>query len=180
MAAVSDPDEYGRMVTFEFPLERNVPGPENIAALIAQDTEISQQISLWDPQGSRVIRGNLLIVPIEESLLYVQPIYLLGEGSRLPELERVVAVVGETIKMESTLSDALEAIFQGRPSQVDVEGPSGQTVAHRPWSVIVTLEFADEPTAARLSAISSRGPAGRSRRGTSCRSAPGRAPVGHL
>ncbi len=129
LVAHSDPDQYGRMVAYRFPKSDVIFGPEQIQGRINQDPVVAQQISLWDQQGSRVIRGNLLIVPVEESLLYVQPIYLLGQGSRLPALERVVAVVGETIKMEPTLAGALEAIFLGRPSEIDVEGPSGATLA---------------------------------------------------
>ena len=129
LVAHSDPEEYGRMTEYRFPKTDVIFGPEQIQGRINQDPVVSQQITLWDAQGSTVIRGNLLVVPIEESLLYVQPLYLLGQGSRLPELRRVVAVVGRTIRMGNTLDDTLTAIFEGRPSEIDEGGPSGASLA---------------------------------------------------
>jgi len=80
---------------------------------INQDTEISRQISLWDQRGSRVIRGDLLVIPIEESLLYVQPLYLQAEGGRIPELKRVVIAYQNRVVMEETLEGALSELFGG-------------------------------------------------------------------
>ena len=122
LVAHSDPDQYGKLVAYRFPKSDVVFGPEQIQARINADPAVSQQVSLWNQQNSRVIYGNLLIVPIEEALLYVQPLYLQGQGSELPELKRVVAVVGQTIQMQDTLADALNAIFDGRPIEIDEEG----------------------------------------------------------
>ncbi|HZD05811.1 MAG TPA: UPF0182 family protein, partial [Longimicrobiales bacterium] len=128
MAAVSDPDEYGRMVTFEFPLERNVPGPENIAALIAQDTEISQQISLWDQLGSQVIHGDLLAIPVGQGFLWVQPLYLRSSTeSAIPELKRVVVASGENVTMGNDLEDALAQAFNLEEPQPPPEEPGQPT-----------------------------------------------------
>ena len=82
---------------------------------INQDTEISRQVSLWDQRGSQVIRGDLLVIPIEESLLYVQPLYLQAEGGRIPELKRVVVAYQNQVVMEETLDDALAGLFGGAP-----------------------------------------------------------------
>lgn len=112
MAAVSDPEDYGRIVTFEFPLERNVPGPENVAAFISQDTDIAQQVSLWDQLGSRVIHGDLLAIPIGRGFLWVQPLYLRSATeSAIPELKRVILVSGENVTMATDLQKAIAVAF---------------------------------------------------------------------
>jgi len=113
MAAVSDPDEYGRLAAYEFPLDRSVPGPENVAAFISQDTDISREVSLLDQLGSRVIYGDLLAIPLGQSFLYVQPLYLESSqaGSAIPELKRVVVVNGEEVAMGDSLEGALTLLF---------------------------------------------------------------------
>jgi uncharacterized membrane protein (UPF0182 family) len=88
-------------------------GPAQIVNRINQDTEISRQVSLWDQRGSTVIRGNLLVIPIEESLIYVQPIYLRAEGGRIPELKRVVVAYQNQVVMEETLEEGLSRLFGG-------------------------------------------------------------------
>ena len=111
LAARCDPTDYGRLIVYEFPKEKLVYGPFQIEALINQNTEISQQITLWNQSGSRVIRGNLLVVPIENSLLYVTPLYLRAQTGQLPELKRVIAIYGDKVVMEQTLAGALAALF---------------------------------------------------------------------
>ncbi len=115
MAARSDGDSYGKRLLYQFPKRELVFGPEQIEALINQDPVISQQISLWDTQGSRVIQGNLLIVPMENSLLYVEPLYLEAEETSVPILARVIVVYENQIVMAKTLDQALDSIFS--PSQ---------------------------------------------------------------
>ena len=107
LAARCDPPDYGKLIVYEFPKDKLVYGPFQIEARINQNTEISQQISLWNQMGSRVIRGNLLVIPIENSLLYVSPLYLRAETGQLPELKRVIAVYGDRVVMEETLAGAL-------------------------------------------------------------------------
>ncbi len=111
LVAKSDPGDYGEMVDFRLPRTASVSGPDQVATLIQQDPDVSQQITLWSQQGSRVDRGNLLVIPVEESLLYVQPLYLSGEEAPFPEMERVVVVYGENIVMEPTLEQALVRLF---------------------------------------------------------------------
>jgi uncharacterized membrane protein (UPF0182 family) len=112
LAARCDAPDYGKLVVYEFPKERLVYGPFQIEARINQNTEISQQLTLWNQMGSRVIRGaNLLVIPIENSLLYVTPLYLRAEQGHLPELKRVIAAYGEHVVMKETLAEALAALF---------------------------------------------------------------------
>ena len=112
LAARCDPPDYGKLIVYEFPKDKLVYGPFQIEARINQNTEISQQISLWNQMGSRVIRGNLLVVPIENSILYVSPLYLRAESGQLPELKRVIAAYGDRVVMEETLPAALAALFK--------------------------------------------------------------------
>ena len=118
LAVRCDQPDYGKLIVYEFPKEKLVYGPFQIEARINQDTEISQQISLWNQMGSRVIRGNLLVVPIENSILYVSPLYLRAETGQVPELKRVIAAYGDRVVMEETLAEALAALFKesGLPS----------------------------------------------------------------
>jgi uncharacterized protein len=112
LAARSDGKNYGKLSLYTFPKQRSIYGPEQIEARINQDPVISQQISLWNRQGSRVIQGNLLIVPIEQSLIYVEPLYLEATQNQLPTLVRVVVAYENQIVMAQTLPQALKAIFQ--------------------------------------------------------------------
>ncbi|MGG6241706.1 UPF0182 family protein [Nodosilinea sp. AN01ver1] len=117
LAARSDGDRYGLRLLYRFPKQELVFGPEQIEARINQDPEISQRISLWDTQGSRAQQGNLLVIPIEQSLLYVEPLYLVAEQNQLPTLTRVIMVYRNRIAMAPTLQAVLSAIFLEEPEQ---------------------------------------------------------------
>ncbi len=131
-------DRYGELILYRFPPNRTVFGPQQINSLIQQDSRISPQLTLWNQQGSRVLRGNMLVVPIEKSLLYVQPLYLRaktaaegvlspvqglpmesaassGQGAGIPALTRVIAAFENRVVMEGTLEEALRSLFAGRP-----------------------------------------------------------------
>jgi uncharacterized protein len=112
LAARCDPPHYGKLIAYAFPKDKLVYGPFQIEARINQDTNISQALSLWNQLGSRVIRGNLLVIPIENSLLYVSPLYLRAETGQLPELKRVIAAYDDRVVMEETLRPALAALFK--------------------------------------------------------------------
>jgi uncharacterized membrane protein (UPF0182 family) len=129
MAARSDGENYGKLLLYEFPKQELIYGPSQIEARIDQTPEISQQLSLWDQQGSRVIRGNLLVIPIEESLLYVEPIYLRAEQGELPQLKRVVVAHGDNLVMRPTLQSSLSAIFGEKVASPtpDQQQPSPET-----------------------------------------------------
>jgi uncharacterized membrane protein (UPF0182 family) len=118
VVARSDGKHYGKLIVYRFPKQSLVFGPQQIMNRINQDPEISQQLSLWDQGGSQVIRGNLLVIPIEESLIYVQPLYLKATGGKIPELKRVIVAYKNNIAMEETLDEALAAIFgRAQPKQ---------------------------------------------------------------
>jgi uncharacterized membrane protein (UPF0182 family) len=112
LAARCDPPEYGKLIVYTFPKDKLVYGPFQIEARIQQNTEISQQISLWNQMGSRVIRGHLVVVPIENSILYVSPLYLRAASGQLPELKRVIAAYGDRVVMQDTLAQSLQALFK--------------------------------------------------------------------
>jgi hypothetical protein len=111
MIARNDGPHYGRLRVYQFPRQSLVYGPRQIENRINQNPDISRQLALWDQRGSEVIRGDLLVIPIEKSLLYVQPIYLQAEGGRIPELRRVVVAYDQQVVMRESLDDALAALF---------------------------------------------------------------------
>ncbi len=113
MVARNDGEHYGELVVYRFPKQSLVFGPTQIVNRINQDTEIARQVSLWDQGGSQVVRGNLLVIPIEESLIYVMPLYLRAEGGRIPELKRVVVAHENRVVMEETLEEGLSRLFGG-------------------------------------------------------------------
>ena len=115
MAARCDAPNYGKVIVYKFPKQKLVYGPRQIEARIDQDTVISQQLSLWHQRGSNVIRGSLLAIPIEKSILYVESLYLAAENGQLPELKRVIVAYGNNIAMEETLDLSLQKIFGGGP-----------------------------------------------------------------
>jgi uncharacterized protein len=112
LAARSDGKNYGKLLLYTFPKQRLVYGPEQIEARINQDPAISQQISLWNRQGSRAIQGNLLVIPVKQSLLYVEPLYLEATQNKLPILARVIVAYENRIAMAQTLTQALQAVFK--------------------------------------------------------------------
>ncbi|NEO22210.1 UPF0182 family protein, partial [Moorena sp. SIO4A5] len=117
LAGRSDGDQYGKLLLYQFPKQQLIYGPEQIEALINQDPVISQQISLWNQKGSRAVQGNLLVIPIEQSLLYVEPLYLEAEQHSLPTLVRVIVVYQNQIIMAQNLEEALDAIFKPEQSK---------------------------------------------------------------
>jgi uncharacterized membrane protein (UPF0182 family) len=133
MVVRNDGDQYGKLRVYSFPRQSLVFGPAQIVNRINQDTEVARQISLWDQRGSEVIRGELLVIPIEESLIYVQPLYLRAQGGQIPELKRVVVAHESQVAMEETLEAGLARLFGGGPSapaaRVDAPAPvtSGDT-----------------------------------------------------
>ena len=140
MAARCDAPRYGAIIVFNFPKQRLVYGPRQIEARINQDAAISQQLSLWNQRGSQVIHGSLLAIPIEKSILYVQPLYLSAETGQLPELKRVIVAFGNTIVMEENLEQALRRLFGGSSARAEgmpaaalsgapVETPAGELAA---------------------------------------------------
>ena len=135
LAARSDGENYGKLVSFRFPSSQSVPGPTQVERRIDSDGRVSQQLTLWNQSGSKVIRGNLLMIPIGNANLFFEPLYLSASGgsSEIPQLKRVVVVNGDNIAMEPTLARAIDVIFgRALPSGLDSTGASIATPAATP------------------------------------------------
>ncbi len=113
LAARSDGAHYGELVAYKYPKDKLIFGPLQIEARIDQDDRISQQFTLWNQSGSRVIRGNMLVIPVGQSNLYVEPIYLQADQGSIPEMKRVIMATGNSIVMEQTVPEALAQLFGG-------------------------------------------------------------------
>src|SRR2546422_671017 len=146
MAARSDPPNYGRLIVFNFPKQKLVYGPRQIDARIDQDPVIAQQLALWGQRGSTIIRGSLLAIPIDQSLIYVQPLYLAAsEQGALPELRRVIVAYGNQIAMEPTLQQSLTRIFGGHapsparaagaPPPTALDAAATRQLGQRAWEI---------------------------------------------
>jgi uncharacterized protein len=127
MAARCDFPDYGRMLFYQLPKKKLIYGPSQIEAMINQNTTISQQLTLWNQRGSRVIRGKEIVTPIENSFLYVVPLYLTAEGTNFPQLKRVIAVADDKVVMEPTLDETLNALF-GMPPQRQAVAPQASGI----------------------------------------------------
>jgi hypothetical protein len=124
VAARCDFPEYGKMIFYELPKEKLIYGPNQIEAMIDQNTTISQQLTLWDQKGSQVIRGKLVVIPIENSFLYVVPVYLKAEGTNFPQLKRIIAITADRVVMEPTLDEAIADLFGAQQAGNAVGGSS--------------------------------------------------------
>jgi uncharacterized membrane protein (UPF0182 family) len=122
LAARSDEPNYGKLIVYKYPKERLIFGPMQVEGRIDQDPTISPQFSLWNAAGSRVIRGNLLVIPLGSSNLYVEPIYLQADNGPIPELRRVIVSTGNRIAMEPTLEEALTKLLGAPPGVVPSVG----------------------------------------------------------
>jgi uncharacterized protein len=132
LVARSDGEHYGRLSVFEFPKQSQVFGPKQIVGRINQDQTISPQITLWNQQGSQVIWGTLMVIPIEESLIYVRPLYLRAQGGRIPELTRVIVAYGDRIAMEPTLEASVARLFGGSAPAPDGSPDTARDVTAQP------------------------------------------------
>jgi uncharacterized membrane protein (UPF0182 family) len=151
LAGRSDGQNYGQLKAFRMPPTKTVFGPEQIQARINQDDAVSQQITLWNQSGSRVRYGNLLVIPIEDSLLYAQPLFLRAEQSEIPELRRTVLVFGDQVVMEPTLQEALAAVFGPASPGVDLpEGAEAPAEGEEPPEAPSGEQLADPAVAAAL------------------------------
>jgi uncharacterized membrane protein (UPF0182 family) len=139
LAARCDGENYGKLFAFSFPKEIWVDGPSQLENRIGQDTVITEQLALWSRGGSTVIRGNLLLIPLGDSILYVEPVFLQAEGGGLPELKRVIVAAGEKIAMEPSLGESLAAIFGTEtPVVQEPEAPSAGTEPETPLAGEIT------------------------------------------
>jgi len=132
VAAKSDPGVYGQRIVFAFPKQRLILGPEQIKARINQEPEISRNLTLLNQQGSRVIHGNLLVIPIKDSIVYIEPIYLTAEQSPIPELKYVVVAYSDKVVMAPNLATALVQVFGAAPTTAEGAGPGTATATSTP------------------------------------------------
>ena len=141
MAARCDFPEYGKMLFYELPKEKLIYGPMQIEAMIDQNTAIAAQLTLWDQKGSRVIRGNLIAVPIENSFLYVVPLYLTAEGTDFPQLKRVIVISGDKVAMEPTLDEAIQSVFGTEQPGISAQAPGAQAPGGHPQLGQARVQF---------------------------------------
>ena len=133
MAARCDQPNYGKVLVFTFPKQKLIYGPQQIEARIDQDPTISQQLTLWDQHGSSVIRGTLLVIPVMNSVLYVEPIYLAAQsGGGLPQMQRVIVSYSNHVVMESTFDAALSRIFGGAVQSATSAGAAANVPGNPP------------------------------------------------
>ena len=111
MVARNDGDNYGQLVLYQFPKSRTIYGPEQIEAQIDQNTEISKEFSLWNSSGTKYRRGNMFIIPINTSVLYLEPVYLEAQNSSIPEVKRIIMAYDDEIAYEETLAECLVSLF---------------------------------------------------------------------
>ena len=125
--ARNDGDNYGELVLYQFPKSRTIYGPEQIEAQIDQNTEISKEFSLWNSSGTKYSRGNMFIIPINSSILYVEPVYLEATNSSIPEVKRIIVAYDDKIAYEETLAECLVSLFGEQAEEgVDTSEPGNQ------------------------------------------------------
>jgi uncharacterized membrane protein (UPF0182 family) len=151
LVARSDGANYGRLVVFKFPKQKVIFGPRQVVARISQDQAISPQITLWNQQGSEVIQGTLLVIPIEESLIYIRPLYLKAKSGRIPELKRVIVAYQNQIVMEETLEAGIERIFGKRGATAPA---AGETVVEAAAPAAQAADVSQAPAAPAAPAAS--------------------------
>jgi uncharacterized membrane protein (UPF0182 family) len=131
IAALSDGENYGRFIAYKFPKERRVLGPQQVETKIDQDSFLSGQLTLWNQQGSEVIRGNVLAIPVDDSLLYVEPIYLRADTAAYPELRLVAVMQGDNLSYAETFEAALAGLFSDREPEFETDGRSLSELANQ-------------------------------------------------
>ena len=141
IAGMCDDDNYGRFLAYKFPKEKRVLGPQQVETKIDQDRFLSGQLTLWDQRGSSVIRGNVIAIPIGDTLLYVEPIYLRAETAAYPELRLVVVMHGDNLSYAETFEAALEGLFEAAPDEAT---PAQAQRTHAPASLREQARSANE------------------------------------
>ncbi|HEY3297852.1 MAG TPA: UPF0182 family protein, partial [Armatimonadota bacterium] len=140
MGARCDPANYGKLVMYLFPTQSLIYGPSQIESRIDQNPAISSELTLWNQQGSSVNRGNLIVIPVAHSILYIKPIYLESTTSKIPQLKRVVVAYADRVEMADTLDAALQAVFGSdaspSPAKSATEALSGVSTGGKPSAAI--------------------------------------------
>lgn len=148
LIARQDGNHYGKLMLVSLPKDKLVYGPAQVEARISNDPVISSQLTLWDQAGSRVIRGNLLVVPVSQSIMYFEPVYLQAEQSPIPELTRVIVAYADQVVMEPSVEEALAKIFPGGSgtSTTTTSPPSSTTTVPSPPTSTTTTESSTLPS----------------------------------
>jgi uncharacterized protein len=138
-----DGDNYGRFLAYQFPKDKLVLGPQQIETKIDQDSFLSGQLTLWDQRGSKVIRGNVLAIPVEKTLFYVEPIYLQSETAAYPELRLVAVMHGEELSYADSFDKALQGLFLKTRPQVAVQTTTQKTAVEESSTVKQQIQNAN-------------------------------------
>jgi uncharacterized membrane protein (UPF0182 family) len=152
IAGLCDGANYGRMIAYKFPKEKRILGPQQVETKIDQDRYLSGQLTLWDQRGSNVIRGNVLAIPVEDTLIYVEPIYLQAETAAYPELRLVAVMHNDELSYAETFDQALRNLFEGR-SQPLADRPKQTAASVSGLSVEGLIEAADNAFTTYLEAL---------------------------
>ena len=147
VAAHNDPSTYGSVSVYDFPRDSTIYGPAQMSALILQNPVISQQVTLWSQQGSTVIMGNLLVVPLQDSILYVQPVYMSSNTNPLPVLQKVIVATPSQIVWGDTLQGALTALVSGNGQSPGSSPSPGTSSGSSPSPSIAPTPSGGAPTA---------------------------------
>ena len=156
IAGLCDPENYGRFLVYKFPKEKRVLGPQQVETKIDQDAFLSGQLTLWDQRGSNVIRGNVLAIPVDETLLYVEPIYLRAETAAYPELRMVIAMHGDNLSYGKSFEEALTGLFAGEAAETEDAVPSAEAVGMMDDSFQSLVQQANEAFDEYLDALAER------------------------
>jgi hypothetical protein len=143
IAGMCDGDNYGRFIAYKFPKERRVLGPQQVETKIDQDSFLSGQLSLWDQRGSNVIRGNVLAIPVDETIIYVEPIYLQAETAAYPELRLVVVMHNDNLSYAENFQEALQGLYGEAPVK-RIPGKEETNVVKRDTSVEQKIKQAND------------------------------------
>jgi hypothetical protein len=146
IAGMCDPQNYGKFLAYKFPKEKRVLGPQQVETKIDQDRFLSGQLTLWDQRGSNVIRGNVLAIPVDKTLIYVEPIYLQAETAAYPELRLVAVMHGDDLSYAENFDEALQGLFEGQP-------PAAKKIAAPAASVEQLIEQANSAFESYLTAL---------------------------
>jgi len=143
IAVMCDPDNYGRFIAYQFPKDKMVLGPQQVETKIDQDSFLSGQLTLWDQHGSKVIRGNVLAIPVNNTLFYVEPIYLQAETAAYPELRLVVVMHGDNMSYAKTFDEALNGLFSKSPP-VQIAAKTEELKSNAPPQILDQVKAAND------------------------------------
>ncbi len=140
LMARCDMPNYGELVVYKLSKMKVIYGPKQIESKIDQNVEISKLITLWGQKGSRVVRGNLFVIPIEDSIIYVEPLFIIAEKTELPELKRIIVVYNNNVAIASSLEEALDMVIQGKSSFIKLSDEKFNEMANKINRIILRME----------------------------------------